>query len=59
MSNLAKSLASLLRDCEKTENKDLTVNDFFEMNGIPKEQRSDFVFAAILNQAEKYLQENT
>jgi hypothetical protein len=52
---LAKSLASLIKECEKTNNRDLTVDDFFELNGIPKEQRSDFVFAAILNQAEKYL----
>jgi hypothetical protein len=53
--HLAKSLVSLIKDCEKIGNKDLTVNDFFELNNIPKEQRSDFVFAAILNKAIKYL----
>lgn len=33
----------------------ITVNDFFEWCGVPMENRTDFAFAAILNQAKKII----
>ena len=49
--DLPKSLADFVNDLPK--GSEMTVNDWFEIAGIPEEQRSDFAFEAILNQAKK------
>ena len=36
---------------------DDTWNDFFDWAGLPMEQRSDFIIAAILKQAQEIIQE--
>jgi hypothetical protein len=37
------------------KNKNSTVDDFFDFCKIPYETRSDFLYGAILKQAQKYL----
>lgn len=46
--DLAKAMLKKLESPDLP--KDYTVDDFYEEMGIPKEQRSDFVTAAILKQ---------
>lgn len=49
--NMSEILLEKLEDPELPER--YTVDDFFDDIGIPKEQRSDFAFTAILNGVEK------
>ncbi len=46
-------MAEKLEDPNLDEN--FTVDDFFTECGIPQKQRSDFVFAAIMKQANEIL----
>ena len=49
--NLSEILLEKLEDPELPEI--YTVDDFFDDVGVPKEQRSDFAFTAILNGVEE------
>ena len=42
-----------IRYTNDPENEDKTVNDFFKAAGVPKRERSDFAFAALLKQVQE------
>ena len=55
--NLANKLIEVWNNPEKYPEV-VTVNDFFDLVKIPQEDRSDFVFAAIVIQATEAQDEN-
>lgn len=50
--DLSFELEHLLRDPSLDNSMD--VNDFFDSMNVPAEERSDFVFAAVLNGMQKF-----
>lgn len=48
--NLAEELAKLVRN-----NSKITVDEFFDLMEIPQDERSDFIFSAIAEQASKII----
>lgn len=53
-----ESLAEFfIRYADAPENDDKTVNDFFKAAGVPKNERSDFAFTAILKQVQEIEEE--
>jgi len=44
------NLADEYMKFEKTMSKDTTLDDFFDHCSIPKEERTDFLFASIMKQ---------